>query len=291
MNRETMKSVHTAVGRVSFYVSNGHRWHATALLWPSLFTSGHASWEPQLATLHALGYRTILIDPPGHGASGLPPPRFSLRQCSEAALQILDNEGVQRAAFLGISWGGFVALQTAIIAPDRVSSMVLSNTSASRTSAMIRLRDGVVSQLIRIGFPQRFGLSGSLGEMAIVNLLGDRKRREDPEFASRLAQEINDLNKVALSRAVTSVLVKREDLLRHLHLIRIPTLVVAGACDQALPPAKHAALIANEIVGAKYELIPEVAHLAPREAPWEFASLLKSFLASEPVLDREAMLW
>lgn len=291
MNRETMKSVHTAVGRVSFYVSAGHQWHATALLWPSLFTSGHATWEPQLATLHALGYRTILVDPPGHGASGLPPPRFSLRQCSEAALQILDNEGVQRAAFLGVSWGGFVALQTAIIAPDRVSSMVLSNTSACRTSAMIRFRDSVVSKLIRIGFPQHLGLPGSLGKMAILDLLGDRKRGEDPEFANRLAQEVDDLNRVALSRAVKSVLVKREDLRRHLHRIRIPTLVVAGACDHALPPAKHAALIANDIVGAKYELIPEVAHLAPREAPWEFSSLLKSFLDPEPVLDREAMLW
>lgn len=282
MKQEMTKSVYTCAGRISVHSSAGPQERATALLWPSLFTSGHATWEQQLAPLHALGYRTLLVDPPGHGRSGHPPSHFTMRQCSEAALQILDNEGVQRAAFLGVSWGGFVALQTAIIAPERVTSLVLSNTSAYRMPAMTRLQDSLVAALIRVGFPESFGLPGSLGRMVVPNLLAPHTRAADPAFANLLTRQVDALDRVGLARAVRSVLVGRENLGDGLHKISAPTLVVAGAVDRALRPAEHAQRIAANITGARYVVIPDVAHLAPREAPATFTSLLQEFLALAP---------
>lgn len=278
MSGETLKFAATPAGWLGYHSAPRRGRQPTALLWPSLFSSGHATWELQLAPLHALGLHTIVVDPPGQGRSGPPPPRFSIRQCSDAALQILDEEGISQAAFLGVSWGSFVALQAAIHAPERVTSLVLSNPSAYRMPATARIRDRLLCRLIRLGFPERFALPGSLGRMVVPNLLGPRAIRDDAAFVSRLIEEIDALDRTALADAARAVLVEREDLGRHLGGIRAPALIVAGEVDRALPAAQHAAPLAASLPGARYELLPQVAHLAPREAPEAFASLLRAFL-------------
>jgi 3-oxoadipate enol-lactonase len=272
MSPAIVKMIDTPIGRICFHVSTGERSQPTALLWPSLFTNGHLSWELQLDTLHALGFRTIVIDPPGHGGSGPPPGTFTMRQCSDAVLQILDNEGVERATMLGVSWGGFVTMKTAIVAPDRVAALVLSNTSAQGGFAMERFRDSLICGLIRVGAP------GGPGRFVVPTLLGARFRREDPAFAARLEAAVNSLDKVALARAAKSVLVDHEDLAADVHRIRAPTLVVSGVSDTVYPP-KHGERIAAAIAGARFEVIPGVAHLAPREDGSAFAALLRAFLA------------
>jgi 3-oxoadipate enol-lactonase/4-carboxymuconolactone decarboxylase len=63
------------------------------------------------------------------------------------------------------------------------------------------------------------------------------------------------------------------DLRADLARIAAPTLVVAGAEDRATPPA-HAQTIGAGIPGARVEVLPAAAHLAPVEQPASVASLL-----------------
>src|SRR5258708_9154417 len=65
--------VPTTMGRLHVQDS-GPVGGTVALLWPSLFTDGLTSWGAQLSGLHDLGWRTLLIDPPGTGGS---PPRHN----------------------------------------------------------------------------------------------------------------------------------------------------------------------------------------------------------------------
>src|SRR5258708_24231354 len=203
----------------------------TALLWPSLFTDGHATWGPQIGALHAMGWRTLLVDPPGTGASRPAPARFTMEACAEAAVEILDAAAVARAAFLGVSWGGFVALRVALNAPHRCTALVLSNTSADRTGPIQRQRDKALAALIRLGVP------GGLGRVVVPTLLSAKTRSRDPQFASRLADEIDHLDRAALSRAVWSAVVERTSVAHQIGHISIPTLIIAGAEDHALPLA------------------------------------------------------
>ena len=128
-------------------------------------------------------------------------------------------------------------------------------------------------RLIRVGFP------GGVGRLVVAGLLGTKFRGQDLAFTARLIGEVNALDRPALARAARSVLVDREDLTDGLHLIRAPTLVVTGACDTALPP-RHGERIAAAIPGARYEMLADVAHVAPREDASAFAALLKSFLVA-----------
>jgi len=62
-----MTTVNTTLGSV--YVDDrGEPDEPTALLWPSLFTD-HRMWRHQIAPLREAGWRTLALDPPGHGRS------------------------------------------------------------------------------------------------------------------------------------------------------------------------------------------------------------------------------
>ncbi|MET7897304.1 alpha/beta fold hydrolase [Streptomyces mirabilis] len=244
-----------------------------ALLWPSLFSEGETSWGLQLASLHELGWRTLLVDPPGTGGSAPATRRFTMEECGEAALQVLDDAAVDQAALVGLSWGGFVALRVALIAPQRVTALVLSNTSARGVGLSERLRVRMTALLIRTGVP------GGMGRLVAGGMLSDYTRRHNSVFVSKFVERVNHLDTAGLARAARSVLGDRSDVVDVLHRITVPTLVIAGAEDKALPQAPHSDDLAHRIVGARLVVLPRVAHLSPCEEPTKVAALIREFLA------------
>ena len=101
----------------------------------------------QLAPLADLvgGERRVLVmELPGHGATGLHDDRFGIEAFSEAVLREMTARDVDRADFFGYSMGGYVALHLAAAAPDRVSRVATLATKlawtpegAARETAML----------------------------------------------------------------------------------------------------------------------------------------------------------
>jgi pimeloyl-ACP methyl ester carboxylesterase len=60
----------------------------------------------------------------GHTADGDRP--FSIRQCAEDVIALIDQLGIERADFFGYSLGGLVSTEVAVLAPDRVGRLVLA---------------------------------------------------------------------------------------------------------------------------------------------------------------------
>jgi len=73
------------------------------------------------------GFRVILLDLPGHGRSDKPHAIALHRMDSYAhrVVRLLDELGVERAVVGGVSLGADVALQLALVAPERLLGMVL----------------------------------------------------------------------------------------------------------------------------------------------------------------------
>src|SRR3954451_16005555 len=78
-------------------------------------------WRAQSEVL-ARTHRVVAPDLAGFGASPLKPGRISN---SEDVVELLDKLGIERTAVVGSSFGGRVALELTLVAPDRVSSLVL----------------------------------------------------------------------------------------------------------------------------------------------------------------------
>ncbi len=98
-------------------------------------------WRPYMEGL-ARGRTVYALDLPGHGRSQVPPDL----DCSPSGMaewygRVLDAEGLDRAAVLGHSFGGVVAFNLALEAPDRVSHLVGVNV-ANLNLATQRFRDG-----------------------------------------------------------------------------------------------------------------------------------------------------
>ncbi|BDT85187.1 alpha/beta fold hydrolase [Nocardia cyriacigeorgica] len=75
-------------------------------------------------------FRVVTWDARGHGRTrdqGLP---FTYWTAARDALTVLDHLGAERAVVGGTAQGGFTALRTALIAPERVSALILISTEA-----------------------------------------------------------------------------------------------------------------------------------------------------------------
>lgn len=91
-----------------------------------------AIWKPQVEALKP-DHDVIVVDMPGHGGSSLPPPHAGLAHYADAILALLDALQIGRAHVVGHSMGALVAMELALVHPDRVASLVAMNAVFCRT--------------------------------------------------------------------------------------------------------------------------------------------------------------
>ena len=86
-------------------------------------------WEAQIPVL-AKQFRVLRYDTRGHGESSATPGPYSIEQLARDVLSVLDALQLDRVHFCGLSMGGQTGMWLAINAPDRLHSLILSNTAA-----------------------------------------------------------------------------------------------------------------------------------------------------------------
>jgi pimeloyl-ACP methyl ester carboxylesterase len=108
-----------------------------------------ASFMPTVSALAPEGFRVISIDLPGFGDSHTPRSgRYDAPWFSGAVVEVLDELGIERAHLVGNSMGGRVAIEAALLHPDRVNKLVLLSP------ALAWLRDRGWKWLLRLPLPQ-----------------------------------------------------------------------------------------------------------------------------------------
>lgn len=247
-----------------------------ALLWPSLFTD-HTMWRHQIDALHENGWRTLALDPPGHGGSPGSGRGFTMDECAEAALQVLDAADVRTpVVVLGDSWGGFVAPRVALRAPHRVRGIVLFNTSAERGTPLERMRATLLTNLLAIR-----ALDKIVMRMITGLMLAPETQRRRPELGAELIDHLRAWNRHSLITSVRSVLVDRDAVLDALPKVSAPALIVSGREDK-LFPSIHSRRIAETLPHARRVEVPGAAHLVPLEVPEAANALILEFVGQLP---------
>jgi 3-oxoadipate enol-lactonase len=217
-------------------------------------------WKGQVEPLSALG-RVIILDGPGHGRSEAPP-RFSLEDHADAMLDVFAELAVERAVFVGLSWGGMVAMRMGLQHGERVAALALLDTSAERDPPALRVRYRILT-----AFARRYGLPPVLEDReAAPKLFSDGFRRERPDLVEAYMRAARGFEREGISRASLAVLVKRTEIAHKLAHIHAPTLVMCGSEDRAQPVARSET-IARGIPGANLVVIDGAGHMSAIEQP------------------------
>lgn len=235
---------------------------AAVVLLTSLGCSGEI-WDAVVGPL-AEQHRVITVDTRGHGDSP-PAPRGDrprIRDLAQDVLAVLDERRLQRVHLAGVSLGAMVAMELAAHAPARVGRLALVCTSAHLPPAQ--------GWLDRAATVRAEGMA-AVAEPVTARWLTPALAERDPGTVHRLRAMITSVD--AESYAQCCEAIAAMDLRADLSRIAAPTLVIAGAEDQATPP-EHADTIGAAIPGARVEVLSPAAHLAPVEQPGRVAALL-----------------
>ena len=223
-------------------------------------------WDPQLLALGD-GFRLLRYEHRGHGGSPAPPGPYAIADLAADVLRLLDDFGIERASYCGISLGGMIGLWLAANAPDRIDVLGLCCTSAYMPAAAQAYRDRAV-HVRRVGM-------APVAAQVVERWFTPAFRGRDPATvaASRAALEGVDPEGYAGCCEAIAAMDQRASLAA----IVAPTLVIAGAEDPATPPW-HGGVIARGIRNSRLMVIRGASHLANVSAPGEVTAALRAHL-------------
>lgn len=226
-------------------------------------------WAPQVAALSSR-YRLINIDWPGHGRSGPAIQPFSLEDLAGHVITLLDHLGIERVVWAGLSIGGMVALRGALARPDRVDGLVLLDTTAGGETFVSKLQFRLMGMIARL-----FGIRPLLPTI-LPMMFGATTRKEQTVLVQEWRSRIAATHVPSMLRTLNA-LMARKSLLPRLSEIKVPSLVMVGEEDAALPPANSEA-IAGQLQQATLTVVPESGHLITLEKPDVVNTAMLDFL-------------
>jgi 3-oxoadipate enol-lactonase len=235
------------------------------------FLFDHRMWEHQVAGL-AADHRVIALDFRGHGGSR--PGPSDVHELVDDVIAVLDAERVERAAWVGLSLGGMVALRAALRFPDRVGALALLDTDAETWGFGERMRFQALGVAARA-----VGWRPVLPQILRV-LFGATTRRERSGIVETWRPRIAEQDVASMLR-VLRALRRREPLLDRLDQITQPTLIMVGDEDTATPPERSHRMH-DAIRGSQLRIVSGAGHMSAIERPEEVTAVLREFLAAVP---------
>jgi 3-oxoadipate enol-lactonase len=227
-------------------------------------------WDEVVPHL-AQRWTVLRYDHRGHGGSEIVPGPFGIEDMADDAAALLRAQVGEPVHFVGLSMGGMVAQQLAARHPSLVRSIVVANSSSH------------YDETARGMWRARIETVRNRGVAAIAD--GAMQRWFTPEFRADAhgAQRVARMRAVleatdAAAYAASCEAVSRIEFCATNPSIACPTLVIAGARDEATPPAMSE-VIRNSISGAQLATL-DAAHLSAVEQPEAFARLVAAFLQS-----------
>jgi 3-oxoadipate enol-lactonase len=230
--------------------------------------SNGSAWTPQFAPLAETGYRPLAPDVPGFGQSPYDGRGWSLRRMASLLAGWLQEIGMAPVHVVGLSMGGVIAQQFALDHPQLVRKLVLASTFSV-------LRPENVSQWFY--FIERALVVHLVGLPAQAKLVAQRvfPEPEQAQLRQLALEQIAGANPAAYRAAMRSL--GLFDSRRRLGELRHPALIITGADDTTVSPARQE-MLAQAIQGARQVVIPQAGHAVNIDQMQSFNQVLLEFL-------------
>jgi len=236
--------------------------------------SKRLGWYQQLPVFGQI-YRTIAMDHRDTGDSDLATEPYTTADQADDAAGLLLALGVERAYVVGISMGGYIALELALRHPELVQKLVLTGTSAGGPT---HVPPGPETAALLV--QSREGIDpGDLARRTYAEIMAPGYAESHPEEMQRIAltARYHAQPAEAYRRQLQACL--GHNVAGQLEQIHVPTLVIHGEVDP-LVPVENGQYLAEHIPGARLIRFPATGHIAIIERADAYNRAVLSFLAS-----------
>ncbi len=225
-------------------------------------------FDPPLAEL-SRDHRVLSMDLRGHGRSEVRG-AYTVRDVSKDIVGVLDALDIPRAVIAGHGIGGVAALHVALANPDRVSALVLMNTTADEESTVGAVKARAFGMALQLGGPRK-----ELLQLATRSLFSHTCKVAHPDIVERWIEQTAEVDGAGV-RLALDMMARRPSLDQRLERLDQRTLVIAGSEDTVTPWALQQRLV-DRMPRARMKTIQRAGHLAPIEKPGELTELLRAF--------------
>ena len=239
-------------GDITLYyetVGNGY-----PLLLLSGLSGGTWSWFGQVPYL-SKHYHVVTLDNRGAGRSSQPAGPYRMVDLAEDALCLLDHLKMDRALVMGLSMGGMIAQELAILSSERVRALVLGCTHSGGPTRFPPPAYALNILMSNDGLSQAEIVDKNMPLFLSPECM---KTRPDVVTAYRQAQLSPPLQPDHAFRAQLAA-IAGFDCSQRLDRIKAPTLVVTGSRD-VLVPRENAYFLAQNIASARLVEIQGAGH-------------------------------
>lgn len=228
------------------------------------FTDSRFSFS-RVLPLFSDEYHIFAIDQRGHGNSDRSAKSYKLSDFAADVVAFMDAKNLERATVIGHSMGSFIALQTAIDAPQRVEKLVLIGSATTvRNDAVLDLQKEVnqLTDPVPEDFVREFQL-------------GTTYQPLPNEFIDKVVKESMKLPSFVWREALAGLVAV--DYKEQLNKIKAPALIIWGEKDAILSRSEQDVLAAK-IETSELKIYSDVGHAPHWECSQQVAEDIKNFL-------------
>jgi 3-oxoadipate enol-lactonase/4-carboxymuconolactone decarboxylase len=254
-----------------FYRMEG-RLGAPVLMLSHSIGTDHAMWDPQVPAFLP-HFQVLRYDTRGHGASQAPKGDYSIEQLGQDVLGLAAALGIEKFAFCGLSLGGAIGQWLGIHASDRLTRLILANTSpqfgprANWDGRIRAVSDGGMAAIV---------------DMAMQRFFSPETLARGDVYAASIRSVLLGTDPVGYIGCCAALRdVDHREMLRH---IRVPTLLIVADRDVSTPWEGHGEILAREIPGIQTIRL-SAAHLSNIERPHSFTAAVRDFM--QPALAQD----
>jgi len=182
------------------------------------------------------------------------------------ALGLLDELGLDRAAVIGTSQGGFIGLRMAMLAPERVSALCVLGTSAAAEDAQV----AASYRELAVTWAENGAVDQLTDMVAAICMGGMEAEPWKAKWREVTGPRITQL---------METLASRDGLLCKLGQVRCPVLVLHGSADAAYPVCRGAEIVEGVPRAEPLVVVDGGAHFLSLTDPRAVNPHLRKFLA------------
>ena len=260
MNSTAQRSeVRTGIGEISVYTKKNASGKVPLVFLHGIYFDHHL-WDKLVEEIKD---RTIIsIDMPLHGASRENiRPDWTLDDCANMLIGILDSLQIPKVIAVGHSWGSMTILRAAHKHPERFESIGLCNMSFKAATRKQKAAYGLQHSML--------GLRKFYTNQSAKTLFGKTSIKEDPSLIDELRRPMGVLSSRQIRQIDKAVMMDADDASCLIETLNVKAIALRGEEDFVPTPPKIETIIVKG------------GHVSPLERPLEVSNMIGRLLCQD----------